>query len=174
MNADLEQWQVSKRAVRSTGAAEGGVVAAQHVLAARAGADMLARGGNAADAAVAAAFALAVVEPWMCGLGGSGLAVLHMAGGPAEVVDFQGVLAAAATPAAYPIDPDLAWTIMGFPGVAGRANTTGPRAATVPGAVAGLAEISARFGRLGLDTALEPAIALAARGLPVDWFATLQ
>ncbi|MEL6235611.1 MAG: gamma-glutamyltransferase, partial [Pseudomonadota bacterium] len=103
-----------------------------------------------------------------------GLAVLHMAGGPAEVVDFQGVLAAAATPAAYPIDPDLPWTIMGFPGVAGRGNTTGPGAATVPGAVAGLAEISARFGRLGLDTALEPAIALAARGLPVDWFATLQ
>ncbi|MEM8740088.1 MAG: gamma-glutamyltransferase [Pseudomonadota bacterium] len=174
MNADLEQWQVSKRALRSAGSPAGGMVAAQHVLAARAGADMLARGGNAADAAVAAAFALAVVEPWMCGLGGSGLAVLHMAGGPAEVVDFQGVLASAATPAAYPIDPDLPWTIMGFPGVVDRANTTGPRAATVPGAVAGLAEISARFGRLGLDTTLAPAIALAERGVPVDWFATLQ
>lgn len=170
MNADLEQWQVGKRAVRS----EAGVVAAQHVLAARAGADMLARGGNAVDAAVAAAFALAAVEPWMCGLGGSGFAVLHMGGGPARAVDFQGELAAATGSADYPVDPGLPSTIMGFPGVEDRANTLGARSATVPGAVAGLGLIQARFGRLGLDTVLDPAIALAGRGVSVDWFTTLQ
>ncbi|MEM9049896.1 MAG: gamma-glutamyltransferase [Pseudomonadota bacterium] len=169
MNADLEQWRIEKAASASAD----GVVAAQHYLAAQAGAAMLAQGGNAVDAAVAAAFALAAVEPWMCGLGGSGFAVVHI-GGVAEVVDFQGVLAAAATPEAYPIDPDLPETIMGFPGVQGRKNTVGASSATVPGAVAGLTSLSARFGRLGLDTLLAPAIALAERGLPVDWFATLQ
>ncbi|RMF40924.1 MAG: gamma-glutamyltranspeptidase [Alphaproteobacteria bacterium] len=171
MNASTEHWQVHKRAVSSAG----GVVAAQHHLAARAGAGMLAAGGNAVDAAVAAAFALAAVEPWMCGLGGSGFAVIWMAGARrARVIDFQGVLPAAISPADYPLDPDVPDTIMGFPGVVDRANVIGARSVTVPGAVAGLSHALERFGTLGLDTVLGPAIALARRGLPVDWFTTLQ
>ncbi len=75
MNRNVEHWEVSKKAVAS----EAGVVAAQHHLAARAGAGMLASGGNAVDAAVAAALALAAVEPWMCGLGGSGYMVVWLA-----------------------------------------------------------------------------------------------
>ena len=66
MNDNVEQWRVGKSAVSS----ERGAVAAQHWQAARAGAAMLAEGGNAIDAAVACAMALNVVEPWMCGLGG--------------------------------------------------------------------------------------------------------
>lgn len=171
MNHDLEQWTVTKRAVAS----EAGVVAAQHVLAARAGAEMLAIGGNAVDAAVAAALALGVVEPWMCGLGGSGLAVVWRADrGEAHAFDFQGVLAAAASPEDYPPDPAGGETIMGFPVVEGRANVVGARAVTVPGAARGLATVLARHGRLGWDTVLGPAIRLADRGHPVDWFTTLQ
>ena len=171
MNSNVEQWVVSKCAVSSAA----GVVAAQHHLAARAGAGMLAAGGNAVDAAVAAAFALSAVEPWMCGLGGSGYIVVWLAGQrSAHVIDFQGMLPASISRDDYPLDPDTPSTIMGFPGVLGRQNEVGYRSITVPGAVLGLSRALLRFGKLGLDTVLGPAIALAERGLPVDWFATLQ
>lgn len=171
MNKSVEHWDVSKRAVASTE----GVVAAQHLLAARAGAGMLASGGNAIDAAVAAAFALAAVEPWMCGLGGSGYMVVWNAQDRSgHVLDFQGVLPSAMDPADYPLDPDVPESIMGFPGVIDRRNIIGYGAITVPGAVRGLSRALTRFGRLGLDTVLDPAIQLAERGLPCDWFTTLQ
>ncbi|MDH3660506.1 MAG: gamma-glutamyltransferase [Alphaproteobacteria bacterium] len=171
MNRDVEQWSVSKQAVAS----EAGVVAAQHILAARAGAGMLADGGNAIDAAIAAALALGVVEPWMCGLGGSGYVVVWRARERrADVIDFQGMLPAAITGDDYPLDPDVPESIMGFPGVVDRRNEIGYRSITVPGAVKGLAKASARFGRFGFDRLLAPAIALAERGLPCSWLATLQ
>jgi len=171
MNKSIEQWGVKKTAVAS----EGGVVAAQHLLAARAGAGILASGGNAIDAAVATAFALAAVEPWMCGLGGSGYMVVWNAQEQSgQVLDFQGMLPLAMDPADYPLDPDVPDSIMGFPGVIDRRNIIGYGAMTVPGAVKGLSRAIARFGRLGLDTVLDPAIRLADRGLPCDWFTTLQ
>lgn len=171
MNQFVEQWTVTKKAVAS----QGGVVAAQHWLAARAGAGMLAAGGNAVDAAVAAAFALAAVEPWMCGLGGSGYAVVWSAEAKsARIFDFQGVLAAAIDRADYPLDPAVPESIMGFPGVVGRRNIVGYGSMTVPGAVRGLSQMLARCGRLGLDKVLDPTIELAERGLPCDWFTTLQ
>lgn len=171
MNQNVEQWRVSKRAVAS----DAGVVAAQHWQAAQAGAAMLAKGGNAVDAAVGAAFALAAVEPWMCGLGGSGyLVTWRAAEREARIIDFQGMLPAAVDFADYPLDPDEPDAIMGFPGVRGQRNVMGYGSITVPGAVAGLSRALERFGRLGLDTVLEPAIRLAERGLVVDWFATLM
>lgn len=171
MNRSVEQWTVEKKAVSS----KGGVVAAQHRLAARAGAGMLASGGNAIDAAVAAAFALAAVEPWMCGLGGSGFMVVWNAETrSARVLDFQGVLPAAMDPGDYPLDPEVPESIMGFPGVIERRNVIGYGSMTVPGAVKGLSRALVLFGRLGLDTVLAPAIELAERGLPCDWFTTLQ
>ena len=171
MNRSIEHWDVAKRAVAS----EAGVVAAQHHLAARAGAGMLAAGGNAVDAAVAASMALGVVEPWMCGLGGSGYMVVWLqAEQRAYVLDFQGMLPAAIDGADYPLDPDVPMSIMGFPGVVDRQNEVGYRSITVPGAVKGLSLALERFGRFGLDTVLDPAIQLAERGLPCDWFTTLQ
>jgi len=171
MNEDLEHWDVRKRAV----ADPGGVVAAQHVLAARAGAAMLHAGGNAVDAAVACAFALGAVEPWMCGLGGSGyMVVWRAAERQADVIDFQGVLPAGIDFADYPLDPDVPESLMGFSGVRDNRNVVGYGAATVPGAVAGLAMGLDRFGTMRLDRVLGPAIALARRGLPVGWFTTLQ
>ena len=171
MNSNVEHWEVSKKAVAS----EAGVVAAQHHLAARAGAGMLATGGNAVDAAVAAGLALAAVEPWMCGLGGSGYMVVWLAEEKqAHVLDFQGMLPTAISSDDYPLDAGVPASIMGFPGVVDRQNEVGYRSITVPGAVRGLSRALERFGRLGLDTVLGPAIQLAERGLPVDWFTTLQ
>ena len=171
MNSNIEQWQVRKKAVRS----ERGVVASQHWLAARAGAGILAQGGNAVDAAVATAFALNAVEPWMSGLGGSGFMVLWLAeSDEAHVVNFQGVLPRGIDRADYPLDPDAPDSIMGFPGVVDDRNVVGYGAVAVPGAVAGLSEALRRFGSLSFDTVLTPAIDLAERGLPIDWFATLQ
>ncbi|MEK9724088.1 MAG: gamma-glutamyltransferase, partial [Rhodospirillaceae bacterium] len=153
MNRNVEQWEVRKRAVSS----ERGVVAAQNWRAAAAGADALARGGNAVDAAVACAFALTAVEPWMCGIGGSGYMVAWLAEEQRAVaIDFQGTLPQAITFDDYPLDPSVPDAIMGFPGVAENANVVGFRAITVPGAAAGLAAAVARHGRLGLDTLLGP------------------
>lgn len=170
MNHCTEQWRVSKPAV----VGEGGAVAAQHWLAAAAGAAMLERGGNAVDAAVATAFALGALEPWMCGMGGSGYAVVHRADGSAETFDFQGVLPAAITSADYPLDPHGTDSLMGFPAVVDNRNVVGFGAVSVPGAVAGLATLAEAHGRFGLDTLLSPAIDLADRGLVVDWLSTLQ
>ena len=62
----MEHWEIRKPAIE----AAGGMVVSQHSIAAEVGAEVLAKGGNAVDAAVAAGFALATVEPWMSGLGG--------------------------------------------------------------------------------------------------------
>ena len=89
MNRNVEQWDIRKNAVES----DGGVVASQNWRASAAGADTLARGGNAIDAAVSCAFALNAVEPWMCGLGGSGYIVIWLAKEKRAVaIDFQGTL----------------------------------------------------------------------------------
>ena len=66
--APQETWSIRKDVVN----ASGGLVAAQHVGAAEIGADVLAAGGNAVDAALATSLALGVLEPWMSGLGGGG------------------------------------------------------------------------------------------------------
>jgi len=171
MNADIEQWQVGKRAVHDAD----GMVAAQHHLAARAGADLLARGGNAVDAAVAAALALGAVEPWMCGLGGSGLMVVWLAEQRRAItLDFQGVLSRHVAAEDYPVDAGAPLTLMGFPTVQGEANVAGYRSITVPGAAAGFDHALSRWGTLELAAVAQPAITLAEHGVHSDWFTTLQ
>lgn len=171
MNQNVEQWRVRKTAVSSPQ----GAVAAQHWLAARAGAAALAEGGNAVDAAVACAMALNVVEPWMCGLGGSGFMVVWLAAEKrARVVNFQGRLPQSIDIADYPLDPAEPPSLMLYPGVKGRRNERGYGSITVPGAAAGLGHAQARFGRLAWAQVLAPAVTLAERGLPVDWHGTLN
>ena len=176
MGQKIEQWQITKPAVR----AAGGVVAAQNVRAAAVGAEVLRGGGNAVDAAVATAFALAVVEPWMSGLGGGGYMMVHLAGreaaeGRTQLVDFAMIAPRALDPAAYPLtgkgtDSDL----FGWPEVAGARNVRGPLAIAAPGAVDGLGLALERFGTLAWREVLAPAITLARRGHPVDWWTTLK
>jgi gamma-glutamyltranspeptidase/glutathione hydrolase len=166
-----QHWSVTKPA--ATG--RRGMVVAQSQDAASAGVAILDAGGNAIDAAVGTALALAAVEPWNSGLGGIGFAVVHRAGQPrAETVDFGPVAPAAADPALFPLTGRMKHDLFSWPEVAGDANIHGPLSFVVPSAVAGYAHMHGRWGVLPLSDVIGPAIALARRGLAADWFTTLK
>src|SRR5437764_1150106 len=112
-----------------------GAVASNHPLATEAGVAILRRGGNAADAYVAAASTLAVVEPHMSGLGGEGFALVYSAAASqAVVVNATGRAPLAATPERF----------------AGGIPSHGPRTSITPGLVDGWCEVHRRFGSLPL------------------------
>jgi gamma-glutamyltranspeptidase/glutathione hydrolase len=118
-----------------------------------AGAEMLLAGGNAIDAAIATAAALNVVEPYMSGIGGVGVMVLHLAAGERHVLNFVGRVPAAA-------DPDRAT----------KADLTGgPRACLVPGNLGGWLAAHERHGRMARADVLAPAVRLARDGFPLTW-----
>jgi gamma-glutamyltranspeptidase / glutathione hydrolase len=164
-------WVVSRPALR----AAGGMVAAQHRMAAKVGAEILEGGGNAVDAALATSLALAVVEPWMSGLGGGGLMVIAPAGGaPPEVIEFGMRAPFALDPARYPVVGERDRDLFGWPRVEGDRNVLGPLAITTPGQAAGLKLAYERHGSLPWTELCAPAIALARQGLPLDWHAGLR
>jgi gamma-glutamyltranspeptidase/glutathione hydrolase len=149
-----------------------GLVAAQHRYAAEAGAAVLARGGNAMDAAVVAALVLSVVEPWLSGIGGGGF-LLHADGlsGAVSALDFNVRAPAALDPADYPLAEADTGNWFQWPSVVEDRNLIGGSSICVPGAVAGLAAALERFGSIGWAEALAPAIDHAERGLEIDWYA---
>ncbi|SEC09994.1 gamma-glutamyltranspeptidase / glutathione hydrolase [Rhizobiales bacterium GAS188] len=146
-----------------------GMVVSNHPLASGAGAEMLLGGGNAIDAAVAALFALSVVEPMMVGVLGGGLAHIRLADGSHIVLDGISTAPAAATGDMY---ETLSDTLPDYQETKGRANFVGPRAMAVPGALAGWCEALARFGTLSLEDVLRPAIRLAEDGFAVTPYLT--
>jgi gamma-glutamyltranspeptidase/glutathione hydrolase len=170
-----QNWQIRKPAARG----RAGMVVSQAGVAAEAGVLMLDAGGSAADAAVAAAFALAAVEPWNSGLGGIGFAQVAGAprggdGGRAETLDFGPVAPAGLDPAAFPLTGRMKRDLFSWPEVEGDRNIHGPLSFAIPSAVAGYALLHERHGRLPLRDVLAPAVALAKRGLPADWYTTLK
>ena len=135
-----------------------GAVATAHPAASEAGAAVLRAGGNAADAAVAAAFALSVAEPQSSGIGGGGLALVYLAREDrVYALDFRETAPAAAT-------PDM-FLVGGKPDP--RRSRCGGLSVAVPGAVKGYAEIARRFGRKPLPELVAPAVKLARDGVPV-------
>jgi gamma-glutamyltranspeptidase/glutathione hydrolase len=112
----------------------------------RVGAEVLAAGGNAVDAAVAVAFALAVVNPEAGNLGGSGFLLAHFPERSTSVLDFRSRAPAAATPDMF---------------VAPRSSEIGHLAVGVPGSVRGLWDAHARFGSLSWKRLVDPAVGLA-------------
>ncbi len=149
-----------------------GMVAAPNPTAAQAGLEMLRAGGNAFDAAVAAAFALCVVTPASTGIGGyGGCLVAYLADRRAAVaVDFTSTAPAAALEDMYPVREDGGG---GF-SVPGAVNAFGATAVDVPGIVAGLTFAQERYGTLPLSRVLEPAITAAVEGFPVDAWTVLK
>jgi gamma-glutamyltranspeptidase/glutathione hydrolase len=171
MDALTQNWIVRKPPVASPR----GIVAAQNGTAARIGAEILAAGGTAVDAVVAAAFALSVREPWNSGLGGIGFMVVHPAGATrAEVVDFGPVAPAGLDPALFPLTEETRTELFTWARVVDDRNAHGPLSVTVPSAVRGYARAVERFGRLPWRDLVAPAVALAKAGLPVDWYVTLK
>jgi gamma-glutamyltranspeptidase/glutathione hydrolase len=154
---------------------EHGVVAAQHRLAAEAGARVLAAGGDAVDAAIATSFAIGVVEPWMSGpAGGGGLMVWRADEGRAHALNFGMRSPAALDPADYPLKGEgKADDLFAWETVVGDRNVEGATAIAVPGLVDGMGKLHDRFGTMPWADLLAPAIALAREGLLVDWFAAL-
>ncbi|MCY3913561.1 MAG: gamma-glutamyltransferase, partial [Chloroflexi bacterium] len=150
-----------------------GLVATKHPEASAIGLDTLQAGGNAVDAAVAAAFAVGVAEPWSSGIGGGGYCVVAGPDG-ADVVAFPMQSPALATLDRYPLDGRGALGAFLWPGVVDDANLIGWSSMSIPGAVAGLALLHERHGRLPWRVLVEPAVELARRGSRLTWFDLLQ
>ncbi len=129
------------------------VVASVHELATDAGIEMLRKGGNAVDAAVAVGFTLAVVHPEAGNLGGSGFALVRFPSGKVTAIDYIGEAPAASGP-----------------GMFARADEArvGYKSIVVPGTVAGLGRLHERYGRLKWAQCLDPARRLAAKGFPAS------
>ena len=165
-----QNWEVRKPGVSS----RGGIVASQNATAARVGAEVLAAGGTAVDAAVATAFALAVVEPWNSGPGGTGFMAVHQAGAErAEVVDFGPLSPNGLDPAAFPLTGGMRTELFTWPQVIGDRNMHGPLSFAIPSAVRGYELALERFGRMPWRELVAPAVALARQGLPIVWFTSV-
>jgi len=145
-----------------------GMVTGPHPLTADAGLEMLQAGGNAFDAAVAAAFTEAVVEPSHNGVAGyGGAAVCFVAAeGAVECVDFNTEAPAAARPDMYPIEPHPQTGYF----VPGALHKYGAASIGVPGIVAGLEELHRCWGTLPVRRILAPAIRAAREGWEVNAF----
>ena len=133
-----------------------GIVATSNALASQAGARILARGGSAVDAAIAANAVLGLVEPMMCGLGGDLFAMFWNA----KTGKLTGLNASGPAPRALSRD------FVASRGIASMADA-GVHAVTVPGAVDGWAQMHARFGKLPWGDLFHSAIAYASEGFPV-------
>ena len=142
-----------------------GVVVANAPLGAMAGSEMLAIGGNAVDAAVAALLTLTVVEPMMVGVAGGGIAHLRLADGRHVVIDALSMAGHGARADMFSPASDQPDTWME---TEGRRNRIGPSAVAVPGNLRGWFLMQRRYGRLAWADVVEPAIRAAARGFAVS------
>jgi gamma-glutamyltranspeptidase / glutathione hydrolase len=134
------------------------MIASDAPLAGQAGIEILKRGGNAVDAAVAVGFALAVAYPEAGNLGGGGYMVIHMADGRNAALDYREVAPLAATRDMY----------LDASGTLTNKSVVGTLASGVPGAVAGLTEALSKYGTMSLPQVMAPAIRYAERGIVVD------
>ncbi len=143
-----------------------GVVAAGHELTARAGVEMLRKGGNAFDAAVAATFTAFVCESALTGIGGGGFLLAHTESDQTILYDFfvnvpgLGKGSERADLQFFPVDVDFTDTVQVF--------HVGKGAAAVPGCMAGLAEVHRRHCTMPLTTLLAPAVKYAREGVVLN------
>ena len=144
----------------------GGLVCSVDHLASSAGAQLLAAGGSAADAAVAASAVLAVTTPHMCGMGGDLFALVHHRAGPPEVLDAAGWAGAGADPDRLRSEGHAEMPFRGD--VRSAPVRHDPHSITVPGCVDGWCALHARHGRLPLAAVLAPARRLAEGGFPAS------
>jgi len=147
-----------------------GVVASGHEREAEAGARLLAQGGNAVDALVAAAFTGFVVEPSSCGVGGYAHTTIWIEK-RGESITFDGYVRAPSRARAdmFEIDKSTAGHYYGHPMTKGKKAEAGFLSPAIPGAVRSLCDAHEAFGKLPLKKVLEPAIEAAEEGLQFTW-----
>lgn len=140
--------------------AKNGMVVSASEIASKIGRDILQKGGNSIDAAVATAFSLAVTCPWAGNIGGGGFLVYHRADGMVTTIDFREKAPLAAQKRMY-LDESGS--------IKENSNHEGFLSIGVPGTVAGLSKAHSLYGSLPWRDLLEPAIELAEKGFPVTW-----
>ena len=157
LTADYARTEINRWHARSMVISTRGIVAAESPLAAQAGAVVLARGGHAADAVIAANAVMGVVAPMMNGVGGDLFAIVH----EPSTAAVHGLNASGWAPAGTSVEFLTArgWTTMPQLGI---------HSVTVPGAVAGWMALHEKFGRVPMETILSAAIAHAENGFPVS------
>ncbi len=145
---------------RTPAVGRNGMVVSSHYLASEAGKEALRKGGNAVDAAVATAFALAVTLPSAGNIGGGGFLVYYGADGKTTTFNFREKAPSAASATMY-LDENGA--------IRNNSNHEGPLSVGIPGTVAGLWMAHQRMGSLPWAELVQPAIDLAEKGFPSTW-----
>lgn len=163
----IENWRLRAATVfsceKQPAIAQGGMVVTNHPLASAAGAEMLAAGGNAIDATVAAFFTLTVVEPMMVGLLGGGMAHIRLADGTHTVIDGMSQVPAAGRADMY---RPTGRALEDY-GTEGRENMLGPKSVATPGNLRGWCDALERHGSMSLADVMQSAIRHAERGFTV-------
>ena len=138
-----------------------GVVSSSSRIASEVGVDILKQGGNAVDAAIATAFAMAVTWPSAGNIGGGGFMIYHGADGESTAFDFREKAPLASTRTMYLDDNG---------NIRDNSNHAGILAVGVPGTVAGMELAHKKYGSLEWAALLQPAIDIARDGMPVSWY----
>lgn len=166
---DKKSWRESIKAGRSIVRARHAMVASSQPLASQVGLDILRRGGNAIDAAIAMAAVLNVTEPMMTGIGGDAFMLVHWA----KTGELKGLNASGRAPRALNLEHFHKRGIREMP-------EAGMETITVPGAFDGWVQLLETYGTMKLSEVLQPAIELAENGFPVmektaaDWATTVE
>ncbi|WP_394824671.1 gamma-glutamyltransferase family protein [Pendulispora albinea] len=163
---NIETWDIRKPAVES----KNGIVVTQHYEASQIAAQVLAEGGNAVDAAVAASFAIGVLEPAQSGIGSIGhMVVAPVTGEKPYAINFSARLPMKLDPKDYPLTGNAGSSMFSWPQVLEDRNMEGPYSIGVPGQVAGTWLAHSKFGRLPWARLVTPAASLCEEGVPIDW-----
>lgn len=164
---DWKLWDEATGELNRTGrdaTGKSAVVSAGTPWAAQAGLEILKKGGNAVDAAVAVAFALSVTEPQASGLGGGGFMTIRDAKGEVKFINFREVAPQLAMENYWPVTTVTKEDGSTGTTVVGNANMTGGRAIGVPGEVAGMALALEKYGTMSLKDVIQPAVDLCNNG----------
>ena len=146
-----------------------GMVTSSNPISSNVGLNILKKGGNAVDAAIATAFALCVVEPFSCGVGGVGLMNIHFQeNNETTYIDFIGNVPSNIKPDIYEVDLNKSFGYTHYPSVKNNENIYGYKASVVPGHVAGLYKAHELYGKTEFSELIEPSIKLAKEGFTVE------
>jgi gamma-glutamyltranspeptidase/glutathione hydrolase len=146
------------------------MVASKHQIISEAGIKIMKKGGNAVDAAVAAAFMDCVVEPAMNGIGGEGVMTIHLESGENVIIDYVGRPSMNSSAEMFELEKVTESGWMGWKKVKEDANVVGYKACVVPGTVAGLSLALDTYGTMKLKDVLEPAAKIADEGFVMGWW----